>query len=82
MYIQNVTELPGIYEFNTVPVITYTDVRTFYGKGLQPLLWAGSRVAREEITISGITNRLNYCAILEYIRIIYKCGRGPNNTNS
>jgi len=45
MYIQNVTALPRSYEFNAVPVLTYMDVQTFYGKGPQPLLWAGSRAA-------------------------------------
>jgi hypothetical protein len=35
----------------------------FYGKGPHPLLWAGSRAESVKITISGITNRLNYCVI-------------------
>jgi hypothetical protein len=36
-------------------------VQPFNGKGPHPLLWAGSRAAREKLTISGITNRLHYC---------------------
>ena len=37
------------------------DLQAFYGKEPHPLLWAGSRAAHERI--SGITSRLNYCAI-------------------
>jgi hypothetical protein len=33
-----------------------------YGNGPHPLLWAGSRVARGKITVSGIP-RPNYCEI-------------------
>jgi len=39
-------------------------VQTFYGKGPRPLTWATFRAAREQITLSGIPNRLNYCVIL------------------
>jgi hypothetical protein len=38
-------------------------LQTFYGNGPHPLLWAASRDTREKITISGITNHLNYCEI-------------------
>jgi hypothetical protein len=40
--------------------IQIIDHGTFYGKGPNPLLWAGSRAARAKI-ISGIPNCLNYC---------------------
>ena len=36
-------------------------VQPFNGKGPHPLLWVGSRVEREKLTKSGITNRLHYC---------------------
>jgi len=36
---------------------------TFYGTGPHPLLWAGSRARRETIIVTGIPNRLEYCAI-------------------
>ena len=38
-------------------------LRTSYGKGPHPLLWAGSQVARGKIAVSGIPNRLNYSVI-------------------
>ena len=39
---------------------------------------AGLRVTRVEITISGITNHLNYCYFYNIcIYIIHECGRGP-----
>jgi len=38
-------------------------VQAFYGQGLHPLLWAGSRAERGTIIISGTPNRLNYCVI-------------------
>ena len=36
-------------------------VQPFNGKGPHPLLWVGSRVELEKLTISGITNSLHYC---------------------
>jgi hypothetical protein len=30
---------------------------------LQPLLWAGSWVARRKVAVRGTPNRLNYCAL-------------------
>jgi len=47
--------------------------RTVYGTGQQPLSWSISRAASGKITLSGITNRLNYCHAYS-IYIIYKCG--------
>lgn len=38
-------------------------VQPFRGKGPHPLLWADSQAARGNITISRITNRVNYCVI-------------------
>lgn len=38
-------------------------LQSFYGKGSHPLLWAGSRTARGETTVSGILNWLTYCEI-------------------
>ena len=32
----------------------------FYDKGSHPLFWAGSRVTRAQITVSGIPNCLKY----------------------
>jgi hypothetical protein len=40
------------------------DVQTLYGKGLQRLLCAGSRVARGKIAVSGVPNRLSCCLSL------------------
>lgn len=38
-----------------------------YGKGPHNLQWAGLRVACGQVTVSGITDRLNYCVILCYV---------------
>jgi hypothetical protein len=38
-------------------------LQSFCGKGSHPLLWAGSRTARGDITISGIFNCLTSCEI-------------------
>jgi hypothetical protein len=38
-------------------------LQTFYGEGPHPFLWAGSRTARGQITISGIPDCLNCCKI-------------------
>jgi hypothetical protein len=38
-------------------------LQPLYSKGPLPLLWAGSRAACGNITISGIRNLLNYCVI-------------------
>jgi hypothetical protein len=47
----------------------------FYGKGPNPLLWAGSRAARAKI-ISGRPNYLNYCDIcIVYAQL--QCGCRP-----
>lgn len=39
-------------------------VQTFYGKWSRLLLWATYLAAREQITVRGMPNRLNYCVIL------------------
>jgi len=44
------------------------DLQTFYGKGPNPLLWAGSWAARRTITMIGKPNCLNYCEIF----VLYK----------
>lgn len=49
----------------------------YFRKGPRPLLWADSRAARVKITINGIPNHQNYCAIY----VIYKRDRGPHNTS-
>jgi hypothetical protein len=36
---------------------------TAFGKGLQILLWSGSRVADVKFRVSGIPNRLYYCVL-------------------
>jgi len=38
-------------------------VRRSYGKGTQPLFWAGSQDARGKLSFSDRTNSLNYCVI-------------------
>jgi hypothetical protein len=43
----------------------------FLSKGLQPLFWAVSRVAYVKITKSDISNRLNFCAILNLYIYMY-----------
>jgi len=40
-------------------------VQRSHGIGPHPLLWAGSRTLYGKITISGITNRLNYYVIFK-----------------
>jgi hypothetical protein len=54
--------------------------QTFHGKRSYPLLWACSRTTGRKITISGITNCLNYCVIFYSTYRIHKCGRGPRGT--
>ena len=44
-------------------VSSTTGVQPFYGKRPVPLLWAGSRTLRRQITARGVPNRLNYCLI-------------------
>lgn len=55
-------------------------LKTFSDIGPRPLLWTGSRVARGNITVSGISIRLNYCVIFYTMYIIFKCGRELHNT--
>ena len=43
-------------------------VQIFHGKRQHPLLWAGSRDAAAEITVTGILNSLKYCVNLYYVR--------------
>jgi len=43
----------------------------FYGKGLRPLLWAGSRAAREKITESVIHKHLN-CSLTCIVKVKVK----------
>jgi hypothetical protein len=40
----------------------------FHGKRKHHILWAGSRAAAAEITITGILNSLNYCVNLKCVR--------------
>ena len=63
----------GVYQF-----LQAKDLQTVYDKWPHRLLWAGSRAARGQITVSGITNGLNYCVIF-VVYIIYKSGRGQRN---
>jgi hypothetical protein len=51
-----------------------------YGKWPQRLLWAGSRAARGQITVSGVINGLNYRVIF-VVYIIDRCGRGSHNSS-
>jgi hypothetical protein len=44
-------------------VSLYPERPTFFGKGPQTLLWAGSRAPSVTIIISGIPIRLLYCVI-------------------
>jgi len=46
----------------------YNGRTNFFFKGLQQTLWAGSRAARLNITVSGIRNRL---IITEWLYSIY-----------
>lgn len=51
------------YMFNRIQVYLPMGVEHCYGKGQQPLLWAGSQVTWRKITLRGIPNHLNYCVI-------------------
>jgi len=61
----------------------YQGCPALFGKGPQSSLWSGSRAVCVKITISRISNCLNFCIIhivCMYICIIYKCGLGPHNS--
>jgi hypothetical protein len=49
-------------------------VCNLFGKGLQPLLLAGSRTARDKVTISGTPKSRHYCVIFT-VYVTYKRGR-------
>ena len=51
------------YMFNCIQVYLPMGVEHCYGKGQQPLLWAGSQATQRKITLRGIPNHLNYCVI-------------------
>jgi hypothetical protein len=42
------------------------DFKLLYGKGPHPFLSAGAWVARAKITATGVSNRLEYCAVVQY----------------
>lgn len=47
-------------------------VQPFNDKGPRPLLWVGSLVEREKLTISGVINRLHYCVeFMLYVKFTY-----------
>jgi hypothetical protein len=48
-------------------------LQPFYGTGPHSLLRASSRAARGKITVSGVSNYLNYCKIV----IVKNAARGP-----
>ena len=54
--------LIGHYEMALQALSRSNDLRCICNRP-PPLLWAGSRVERGNITVSGIYNRLNYCLI-------------------
>ena len=49
---------------NTEPILSNMGPQTFYVKRPHTLLWASSRTARGNTTISGTPNCLNYYEIL------------------
>jgi hypothetical protein len=57
-----------------VIIVNSMGVQTFYGTEPHSLLWAGSRAARGKVKLSSAPNLLKYC-------VIYKYGRGPQNTS-
>jgi hypothetical protein len=56
-------------------VVYSTGVQPFHGKRPHPLLWAGSRVARAKITVSGVPELLcNFYSIYIICRSQWPCG--------
>ena len=56
---------------NVCFITTYSiGVQSFNNKGPFPVMCAGSRAARGKITVVGITDCLNYCALF-IVYIIY-----------